>query len=32
MAWLKLTKPGFIVGSFLRGLMHGSIDEIFTDA
>jgi len=35
MTWFKLAKPAFIVGNFVRGFFHGSIDEVvetFTDA
>lgn len=35
MAWFKLAKPAFIVGNFVRGFFHGSIDEVvetFTDS
>ncbi len=35
MAWLKLAKPAFFIGNFVRGFFHGSVDEAletFTDA
>ena len=35
MAWTKLVKPAFILGDFVRGFLHGSLDEAkmtFTDA
>ena len=28
MAWFKLAKPAFIVGNFVRGFLHGSLDEV----
>lgn len=35
MAWSKLAKPAFVVGNFVRGFFHGSVDEVvetFTNA
>lgn len=35
MAWLKIAKPAFFIGNFVRGFIHGSVDEAletFTDA
>ena len=35
MSWIKLRKLAFILGSFVRGFLHGTVDEaksIFTDA
>lgn len=28
MAWGKLAKPAFLLGNFLRGFFHGSVDEV----
>ena len=28
MAWLKLAKPAFFIGNFVRGFFHGSVIAI----
>lgn len=28
MAWSKLLKPAWIAGNFIRGFLHGSVDEV----
>lgn len=34
MIWIKLAKPAFVVRNFVRGFLHGAVDEVadtFTD-